>query len=272
MAVLIDPPAPPLPPPGLLSAAVGPLPLPQHASLDGLQYVLDSCGNAEVQPAACGTDLNLAAFEASDGVLTASPFLVVASSECGKVGQSDAEVEGRVRRRLQLKEQYAVERAFWGGTVAVPGYLQSITVDSLAAVTTGGVTAGLSALEQALADNYGLPGLIHVRPRMAAWMSNAGLLRWEGQVARTARGNVVVFGDGYSGEGPAGEDPALDGSTEWMYATGRVLTWRDDVFVPPLAQVFSRSDNQQRALAFRTYAVGVECYAATALVTIGAPV
>lgn len=272
MAVLIDPPAPPQPPSGLLTAAVGPLPMPNHGSLDGIQYVLDSCGNAEVMLADCDTDINIATFEGTDGVLTADPFLVVATSECGKLGTSDAETEARVRRRLQLKEQRAVERAFWGGTVAVPGYLQSLgaNLQTLAAVPTGGMTAAVSVLEQALADNYGLPGYIHIRPRLAAWMAQAGQLRWDGQTARTQRGNFIVIGDGYSGEGPAGEDPVA--ASEWIYATGRVVVWRDEVFVPPLRQVFNRSNNQQRALALRTYALGVECYAAAVNVTIGDPV
>lgn len=270
MPVLIDPPAPPLPPPGLLSAAVGPLPLPLHASMDGLQYVLDSCGTAQVLPVACGTNPDITNWEASDGVLSVTPFLVMATSECGKLGQSDAEVEARVRRRLQLNEQHAVERAFWGGTADLPGYLQSITVDELAPVPTGGMTAAVSVLEQALADNYGLPGLIHIRPRLAAWMAQAGQIRWDGGVAKTQRGNLLVIGNGYSGEGPAGEDPTS--TTEWIYATGRVLAWRDEVFVPPLRQVFNRSNNQQRALAMRNYALGVECYAAAVNVTIGEPV
>lgn len=272
MAVLIEPPAPPLPHPGLLSAAVGPLPMPAHGSSDGVQYVLDSCGDIQVYPAACPPTVQKT-FEGSDGTLVANPFVVIASSVCGTVGQSIAEVEGRVRRRLQLKEGWGVERAFWGGNVNVPGYLQSNAVATLTATATGGVTAALSKLEQALADSYGLPGLIHARPKMASYMSNAGLIRWEGGTAKTLRGNTIVFGDGYSGEGPAGEDPIADGSTEWMYASGRVVIWRDsEAFVPPLRQVFDRTKNQQYALAERTYALGVECYIATTLVTVGNPV
>lgn len=274
MAVLIDPPAAPLPSPGLLTAAVGPLPLPVHAMADGgIQYVLDTCGTAQVVPVACDNPPDLSTYEGSDGVLVAEPFAVAASSECGRLGTSDAETEARVRRRLQLKEQWAVERAFWGGNAEVPGYLQSNTVDTLDAVPTGGVTAAISVLEQALADNYGLPGLIHVRPRLAAYLGNAGQLRWDGQTARTQRGNVVVIGDGYSGEGPGGEDPEADGSTEWIYATGRVLVWREgEPFVPPVRTLFNRTNNQQRALAMRAYALGVECYMAAALVTVGEPV
>lgn len=273
MAVLIEPPAPPLPHPGLLSAAVGPLPMPAHASVDGVQYILDSCGDIQLYPGACDLTPPTKTFEGSDGTLVAEPFVVIASSVCGTVGQSLSEVEGRVRRRLQLKEGWGVERAFWGGTTDVPGYLQSHAVTTLTATATGGVTAALSRLEQALADSYGLPGLIHVRPKMAAYLGNAGLIRLEGGTAKTLRGNTVVFGDGYSGEGPAGEDAAADGTTEWMYASGRVVVWRDsEAFVPPLRQVLDRTKNQQYALAERTYALGVECFIATTLVTVGDPV
>lgn len=273
MAVLIEPPAPPLPHPGLLTAAVGPLSMPAHGNFDGIEYRPDSCGGeVQLYPVDCPPDVTKT-FAPGDGLLEATPFVVINSSVCGTVGQTFGEVEGRLRRRFQLKEQWGVERAFWGGGADVPGYLQTNTVDTLDPVPTGGMTAAVSVLDQALADNYGLPGLVHVRPRLAAWMANAGVLRWDGQTVRTPRGNVVVFGDGYSGQGPAGEDPAADGTTEWMYVTGRVVIWRDDeVFVPPLPQVLDRSTNQQYALAERTYAIGVECYLAAVLVTIGEPV
>lgn len=266
MALLIDPPAPPQPYSGLLAAAVGPLPMPAHAAGDGLQYVLDSCGSVQLYPAACDLTPPTKSFEGSDGTFVADPFVVIASSVCGTVGQSMAEVEGRVRRRLQLKEGWGVERAFWGGSATVPGYLQSHTVDTLDPVGT--VTEGVSLLEQALADNYGLPGLLHARPRVAAYLGHAGQVEHIGGVARTHRGSTLVFGDGYSGEGPAGEVVA-DGA-EWMFATGRVLVWRDlETFVPPLRQTLDRALNQQYALAERTYILGVECYIAATLVTLG---
>lgn len=265
MPVLIDPPAPPLPPNGLLTAAVGPLPMPAHATIDGLQYVLDTCGTADVLPIDCDEDLAVETWEASDGVLSVTPFAVIATSVCGKLGTSVAETEARVRRRLQLKEQWAVERAFWGGTADLPGYLQALGAVELPDAAT--VTAGLAALEQAIADDYGLPGLVHVRPLAVAYLADAGLLRYDGTTLKTYRGNVVVVGDGYGGQGPGGE--AVASGSEWMFATGRVVVWRDDVFVPPINQTFSRSNNQQQALALRTYMLGVECFAAAVNVTLG---
>jgi hypothetical protein len=79
-------------------------------------------------------------------------------------------------------------------------------------------------------------------------------------------GTPVCFGTGYDGSGPSGQ--AFDGSTEWMYASGRVLIWQDpEVFIPPMDQVFRRSSNEYIAVAEQVYAVIVECGVWTTSVT-----
>lgn len=270
MAVLIDPPAPPIPFAGLLGAAVGPLPMPAHATassaagVEGIQYVMDSCGNAAILPIACGP-LTRDYDQDPDGLFTATPFTVQAAIQCGAAGWTMDEIEARARRRLQLSEGKAVERAFWGGTEDVPGYLQSWEGTAEVLPQTNEVARAISGLEQALADNYGLPGYIHAQPGMAAWLANTHLIHWEGSTPKTPRGNTYVFGDGYSGQGPDGSTP--DAGTGWIFATGRVITWRSsDVFVPPTAQVFERSTNRVTASAERDYMLGVECFVGAVLV------
>jgi len=267
MAVLIDPPAPPLPGPGLLSAAVGPLPLPVHAQADGLQYQLDSCGDVRLWPLDCEGDPPAKEFDPGPDVLASEAFMVYASLVCGAAGTTLEEAEGRVRRRLQLKEQYGVERAFWGGTTDVPGYLQSNTVETLPAQALP--VDALSRLEQALADNYGLPGLIHVRPETATWLGHEGIVRWDAssQTLKTWAGNTVVVGSGYGNAGPDGTTPAAGA---WMYATGRTIVWRDEVFVPRLRETFNQKTNEVYALAERAYALAVECYIGAINVGAGA--
>ena len=67
----------------------------------------------------------------------------------------------------------------------------------------------------------------------------------------------MVFGQGYDGTGPAGQ--ATSTNDEYVYATGRILIWQSDVYVPSLRETMNRSTNQQMALAERIYAVSVEC-------------
>lgn len=265
MAVSVSQPGLPAPHAGLLEAAVGPLELDVHAQADGLTYELDSCGAAHLYPAQCDTTWPTKVYDACE-VVTAKPFVVYASLEAGALGTDFAEREAQVRRRLQAVEPRSVERAFWGGDGNVPGVLQDIGATDLGP-STDAIDA-FAKLEQALADNYGLQGLIHVRPAAVARLAAEGLLRRESNGALyTWRGNRVVVGEGYAGVGPAGEAPTPGG--EWMFATGRVVIWRSlEAQVPPVEQALDRTTNQIRLTAERTYVIGVECYAAATLVTL----
>jgi hypothetical protein len=93
---------------------------------------------------------------------------------------------------------------------------------------------------------------------MASQLSNNYLIyEGPGRLKRTALNTPYVFGQGYNGTGPAGQ--AVTATTEWMYATGRVMVWASEVFVPPLRETLDRSLNQQMALAERVFAVAIEC-------------
>jgi hypothetical protein len=70
-------------------------------------------------------------------------------------------------------------------------------------------------------------------------------------------GTPIAFGQGYNGTSPAGAAP--DTNSEWMYATGRVVIWADDVMVPPPRETFDKVNNQMLLLAERVYAVTIEC-------------
>lgn len=270
----VEPPAQPVASYGLFSAANGPQVLEQHAFGGGVQYQPDSCTVDHVYPSVCGYGAIAVPTKTLDGVepaIFAPPFRVYAGLACGSQTYDFAWMTERVRRRLVAGEQTAVESQFWGlGTTAdFPSYLHTasaITVTTLAATT--GVVAALALLEQQLASCYGHPGIIHARPRMAAYMAAQHLLaRWENGVWKTHRGNTVVFGDGYSGLGP-GNDPPTS-TTEWMYATGRVSIWRsDDILIPDPRQTFNRAANQYNLVAERDYAMLAECCAAATEVTL----
>lgn len=120
-------------------------------------------------------------------------------------------------------------------------------------------------LEQQLADAGVVGGIIHARPGMAAHMAQAHQTEHVGRKYTTYLGTPVVFGQGYNGTGPAGEPVTT--STEYMYATGRVVIWQSDVAVPPLRETFDVTLNQQYALAERIYAVAIECGVWTVQVT-----
>lgn len=278
---LPDTPAVPSQRSGLMDAAVGPMPLPQHAQTSGLQWWSEACGGAHLYNPACITPpYTTYTFDAEDGLVQAFPFVVYASEKCTPVANSIERSQGIVRTRFKLGEGYAVEKALWGGGEGVVGVFEQLVALAGAAnpvVTTLGtstdVPAAVSLLEQQAADSgYHGPLVIHARPRMASYFAKYGQFRTrlatDGQVKYTWNGTAVVFGAGYSGNTPAGVVPS--GTAEAMYITGRVLLWREegDLFVSP-KEVLDRTLNQRQVFGAKAYALGVECLAAATLVTRG---
>lgn len=248
---------------GIFDVALGPMPFPvPEAQGGGVLYVPDTCEDdvflyAMNCPAVSGSKT----FSLNESPVSGNPFAVITSYTCGALGYSFEESEQKVRTRMALREQRAVERRIWQGQSLgnsnlglIPGLFQSAT--PLAAA--GCVTEAIEVLEQTLADNGVLGGIIHARPGMAAHLSQAHLLeKGPGRQTTTWLGTPVVFGQGYNGTGPTGQ--AVDTNSEYMYASGRVVIWQGEVEVPPLRQTFDKAGNQILTLAERVYAVAIEC-------------
>lgn len=255
---------------GLLGAATGPLDLPEHAKTAGAIWETDADGTGHLYPAPCqAPPYPSLVLDGPSGQVQAYPFTVYASEVMGTFGHSAAEHERRVRARLQLNEQLQVEAALWGGGGGVTGIFQALAtaakVTNLAAVTT--VVEAVSVLEQAGAV---YPGniLLHARPRMAAYVAKSfqSNITSAGKPNETIEGSRWVFGSGYAGTGPANE--VVTATDEFMFATGRVIVWRDpEVWVSPPGQLIDRGSNQRGLYAQRTYAVAVENFAASVKVT-----
>lgn len=254
------PPAPPRPY-GLFDVAMGPMTFPVPASeAYGVLYVPDTCEDdvflyAMNCPPVSGTKT----FSGNESAVTGSPFAVITSYTCGTIGYSFDEVEQKVRTRMMLREQRAVERRLWqgqalGGLGGIPGLFQSPTSTLTAASCP---TMAVAQLEQVLADNGVVGGIIHARPFMSAHLSASHLIEKQGRQIQTRLGTPIVFGQGYAGTGPAGE--AVTTTVEYMYASGRVMIWGSDVQVPDPRQTMDRALNQQMVLAERIFAVSVEC-------------
>lgn len=253
------PPAPPRPY-GLFDVALGPMPFPDPGVMGtGIQYVPDTCeDDVFVYSMNCPAVTGSKTFSSNEPAVSGNPFSAITSYTCGSIGYSFDEVEQKVRTRMMLREQRAVERRLWqgtplGGIGGLPGLFQSAT--TLAAQSC--ITEAIAILEQTLADNGVIGGIIHARPMLSAVMAQAHLLQKEGRRYTTWRGTPVCFGEGYNGTGPQGQ--ATTTSTEYLYASGRVLIWGSDTWVPPLDQTMDRSGNQIFAVAERIFNVIVEC-------------
>lgn len=256
----IDTPPTPPRPYGLFDVALGPMAFPVPASeAGGVIYVPDTCeDDVFLYAMNCPPVSGSKTFSTNESPISGAPFAVVTSYTCGAQGFSFEEVEQKVRTRMMLREQRAVERRVWqgsplGGIGGIPGLFTSATTLTAA----GCITEAVEVLEQQLADAGVVGGILHMRPGMAAHMAQAHLTERVGRQYTTYLGTPVVFGQGYDGTGPAGQ--ATTTNDEYIYASGRVLIWQSDVFVPPLRETFDRATNQQMALAERIYAVAIEC-------------
>lgn len=254
-------PAPPPRPYGIFDVAMGPLPFPVPASqAGGVLYVPDTCNDDVFLYAMnCPPVSGSKTFSTNEFPVSGAPFAVITSYTCGTVGYSFEEVEQKVRTRMSLREQRAVERRIWqgspaGGIGGIPGLFRG----AIDLGPSGCVTEAIEVLEQALADNGVIGGIIHARPGLSAHLQTSFLLyEGPGRVKRTVLNTPYVFGQGYDGSGPTGQ-PA-DGNVEWLYASGRVIIWQSDVEVPDPRQTLDRDHNQQMVLAERIYAVSIEC-------------
>jgi hypothetical protein len=259
--VLIDPPAPPPRPYGIFDVALGPMPFPGSVPGGGVQYVPDVCeDNVYIIPVDCPPITGTKTFDESTPSVSGSPFVVMTSYICPPIGFNFAEAKRRVLTRLALREQTAVEQRLWSGTSGALGTITGLFRNATNLGTAGCPVEAMELLEQALADNDVPGGIIHARPGMSAHLTNNYLIHYQsvGRNLSTVIRTPLSFGRGYDGSGPTGQAP--DATTEWMYASGRVLIWQDpEVWVPPPEQVLNKSTNQLTLVAERMYAVAVEC-------------
>lgn len=260
---LITTPPPPPRPYGLFDVALGPMPFPEPAAQGGgVIYVPDDCGSSVyLYDLTCPPVTGSKTFDVIDTAVSGSPFAVLTSYTCGTIGFSFDEVAQRVRTRMALREQRAVERRVWQGQTAAQGQgpILGLLRNATSLGSAGCVTEAVELLEQVLADNAVVGGMIHARPGMAAHLEQAHQIQYgRGRALQTCLGTPFVFGQGYDGTGPAGQ--ATTTNTEWMYASGRVIVWQDpEVFVPPIGQILDRATNQISVVAERIYAVAIEC-------------
>ena len=261
--VLIEPPTAPPRSPGLFDVALGPLEMPRpEAQGGGIQYVPDTCtDDIFLYAINCPEVSGSKTFSGLDTSVSGAPFAVLTSYTCGSVGYTLEELSARVTLRMSLREQRAVERRVWQGfdNSNAQGALTGLFRGATTLTAAGCPTEAVATLEQALADNGIVGGIIHARPYMSSHLAQSHLTE-RGQRARTYttyRGTPVVFGEGYDGTGPAGQ--AVASTTEWMYASGRIVIWGSPIQIPDPRETFARTTNQVYVLGEKVFVATVEC-------------
>jgi hypothetical protein len=266
-AYIDQPPLPPRPY-GLFDVALGPLPFPNQNPGGGVLYVPDTCEDDVFLVAMnCPPVTGTKTFSTVEAPVSGAPFSVLTTYTCGSIGFSFSEAKTRVMNRMTLREQRAVEQRLWQGSSGVLGSIPGLFANATNLGTAGCPVEAIEILEQALADRAIVGGIIHARSGMSPHLCNNHLVyKGAGRQLTTWLGTPYVFGQGYSGIGPTGQP--VDGSTEWMYVTGRVVVWQDpEIHVPDPHQTFDKTGNQMFLVAERFYAVAVECFIGAVQVT-----
>lgn len=254
---------------GLFQAAIGPLDLPVHGRNGGVRYETALCGDGFGYEVACvdaTADKSAAWTENGLTSITAYPFIVFATMQCGTAGYTYEEETAFIIERLKGVEQAVVEEIFSTSTLGQgPGL---VTADGITTVTGAGDTVVdvLSELERARycgftgnTTQYGPPGILHVAIPVLNELKSQHVVEFDGTRWRTPMGTVVSAGC-YANNDPAGAAPA-DG-VFWMYLTGQTTVWRTPdsaIQVAPVEGSLDRTTNQYMMLAEREYAVAYEC-------------
>lgn len=230
---------------GLFAAAVGPMTLPEPGGLgNGVQFEPVSCGSADLYPVECDDTPPSQTFDDGDGYISAEPFLARATYVCKSVGTSPADLDTKVRRRLENGEQTVAEAGMAIALAVSPVHVTAGEPESIRSVV-GELEQWLYGVDTA---NYGRVGVLHASPRVAAYAAAAGLLTKVGPVFQTPMGTVWSIGGGYP-DGP-------------VYISGTASLWKAEQ--PSVSQAFDWSTNEYRLVADRTFAVAYDCVAAVA--------
>jgi len=272
---------------GLFTASNGPFPMPEHGEVGGVQYLEEHCGQAHlIAAASCSNPtVLLTPFDSCDGTAIGLPYQVAATLKAGAFPYDAAEVERRLRIRLNDNAQYVAEQAFWGGNADVQPALQRGELNGGSGIlditpTPGTPTTieyGIGLLEDALSA-YSYPGVLHARPIITPYLVERQLMPLPQRTATglagvqyTPMGNVWSFGRGYSGNKPNADGTVPTAGTAYIVATGKPTIWRDDTaYVTPPERTFDRAGNAWQATAEQAYATTIDCVAFFVLVELDA--
>jgi hypothetical protein len=198
------------------------------------------------------------------------PFFIEATEDISTFGFLGLDRVARITRQIEAGSQKAIEQELWDGVIRKGESHENLALSDAAVTVLGGGTAyaprrALSLLEQGIAEasQFGEQGLIHMTRDVATILSSNSNMLFHDKVKehlQTFGGTPVVVGNGYSGNGPDGDNHATASDTnKWMYATGTVRVYLGDVDVvnDNLAQGYdvSGNANDMRLKAIRPAAV-----------------
>lgn len=274
----------------------GPAPTPPAVSLVRQAEIVEDLNGREwasqfgfsFRPRACSNGMQ--GFSICDPVtivpgerdlVNGKAFTLANAEICSTFGIQAIDFPRLVREAYEAFEPGSIEHEFWTGTLESGGlHLASgVSVDDPLSGSVVSLASGLGALEAYLGScGPGGRGMIHMSRRVMTQMAAEHLLWRDNSGVYTYAGTIVIPGVGYPGTGPTGQ---AAGSTEWMYATGRVMILREKQArsVPDpqnpnaFAEAMYRSTNEVAWRTERTVGIAFDpcCLATVALDMVNLP-
>lgn len=193
-------------------------------------------------------------------IVQGSPFTVYKGVECSYVGEDHT---SWAERALAVGEARAVEEGVMRQVLAV-----ATTTDLTPGAGAVSIRMGLALLEGYAAQVYGGTPVLHVSRTLAALaLTDDALKASETFRVHTAQGVPAANGGGYEiNIGPTGAVAAA--GEAWVYISGQVTLARDAV---ASYRALDWKQNDQTAIAERSYTPLVECFVAAVRVNLETP-
>lgn len=151
-------------------------------------------------------------------VVSFEVFGIVEALECSRM--SGDSLDGVATGELDAVREYGAASEFLTGAASGnPSLSDAETIGAAA-----DPVAALACLEQHIAGNlFGRLAFIHAAPQIATHLLAEAAVWRDGNLWRTASGNIVVVSSGYDGRSPADTDAPTAGAPMFLYATGEVF-------------------------------------------------
>lgn len=267
--VVSSPKRPFIPKYGLLNA-IGAIELDDsHAWAGGVEWEDELCTSVESFTDNCPPASGYTKSTERDlNFCHADPFIIKSSFDCSTGGRPVEDAFRIAKKRLLAWESYELERVFWTGLSANGQINPSLAFGNDTCeifpevITVSGpcsVVAGIASLEEALSNLVPGGGVIHAPFGLASFLAEASLLERVNETYFSPTGTPIVLGAGYPGSGPG--NVVADAGTTWVFGTGPVQVWRNEVFMNPtdVSESINRYRNNITVFAERFYAVGFSC-------------
>lgn len=178
----------------------------------------------------------------------ATPFVVYGHDQCNMVANSPAEAQEFATNHLLAREEARAEQALWNGDLGnIPNFVgaNGYPAPTVLGTTFDDPVLALGAVEQAIAEQYGSLGVIHMSRAMATVLAKH-LEKRGGRLYTRGLDTPVVAGTGY----PIGQ---IVGSPALIGFRGDIITSSDRP-----GDLLDRRNNTMYAIAEREYVIGFD--------------